>query len=162
MKQIVATNGQHRWRTSAPALCVAALSVAVAGCVQSSATNPRMAQPAADTASIATTDPVVLSGVAYTQGDAMTAATASKPPSPNSDIVAAPAASAPTDVKSVPLPPKAPASSAPPIASTSTVPPEDTTEYPNINIPPAQPEGKLLSAEERAKLIQELNALAGR
>lgn len=35
-------------------------------------------------------------------------------------------------------------------------------EYPNINTPPAQPEGKLLSPDERKKLIMKLNALARR
>lgn len=160
--QIVVSTGQLRCRYLAPVLSVVAMSVAVAGCVQSSATSTRMAQPAAETAAIATTDPVVLSGVAYTQGDAMTAAKAAPPPSPRSDIVTAPAGSLRTDVKSAPLPANGAASSKPPVASASAASPAETGEYPNINLPPQQPEGKLLSAAERAKLIQELNALAGR
>jgi hypothetical protein len=38
----------------------------------------------------------------------------------------------------------------------------DEKGFPNINVQPVQPTAQLLSPEERAKLIAELNALAGR
>jgi hypothetical protein len=45
-----------------------------------------------------------------------------------------------------------------------TAPVATADGYPNINITPQpnQPQSKLLTPEERAKLIEELNALAGR
>jgi hypothetical protein len=38
----------------------------------------------------------------------------------------------------------------------------DAKGFPNINVQPPQPTAQLLTPEERAKLIAELNALAGR
>jgi hypothetical protein len=43
-----------------------------------------------------------------------------------------------------------------------SAPAVDAKGFPNINVPPRQPTAQLLSAEERARLIAELNALAGR
>lgn len=160
-------------------LCVAALSAAVAGCVQSSATNTKGAKPAPETAVAATNAPVVLSGAAYTDGNLATPPAPNAPASPpaSSDIVPIPPGGAPApDVASTPVPPPAPALfAAPVIPPTPETPPSETPPlemppvaattadgFPNINVAPKQPGGQLLTPEERAKLIAELNALAGR
>jgi len=176
------------------------LCVILASCNQSA----RLAEPSAGTVPLATSDPFVLNGVAYTQGDANTRANAAAPPPANADVVAAPPAGTPQPVVSAtPLPPTDPALALPPVAATqqpiaqqpiaqqpiaqqpvapvpvapapavpaaplaAANPPAPSTTadgFPNINIAPqpTQPQTKLLTPEERAKLIEELNALAGR
>lgn len=156
---------------------------ALAACVQSAGTNTRTAEPIAAASVVATSDPLVLSGVAYTQGDVPAQTAAIPPPSANSNIFAAPAAGSPQPlVSSMPLPPTDPSLALPPVTSVPAVtapvstpprvvpPPPPMTApvatadgYPNINITPQpkQPQSKLLTPEERAKLIEELNALAG-
>jgi hypothetical protein len=48
-------------------------------------------------------------------------------------------------------------------AQPNTVPATTADGFPNINVAPQQPQqSKLLTPEERAKLIEELNALAGK
>jgi len=146
---------------------IAVLSASLAACVQSSGTNTRASQPLPTAATAAKSDPLVLSGVSYTQGDAMTASSVQSAAPTSSDIVAG----APNPaVTSTPLAPVATTSANPPVytAPVSGAPevqmatsPGETAEFPNINVTPPQPQGKLLTPEERAKLIQELNALAG-
>lgn len=164
---VATTRGRWRWRQNLmrivgmPLLCIA-----VSACQQSAAT--RGAGPAPAAGVIATSDPLVLSGVAYTQGDAEIQARTSPSPSPNADIVPAPAGGTQEPVVNVsPLPPTDPTLAMPPV--TTTTPPATpsisaTTAdgYPNINVEPKQPQSKLLTPEERTKLIEELNALAGK
>jgi hypothetical protein len=166
-----------RGQSGMSVLCVVALSAAVAGCVQSSAT--KRAQPKPEIAAVAPNAPVVLSGVAYTDGNLATPPAPNAPASPPaiSDIVPVPPGGAPApDVASSPVPPPAPALfAAPVIPPTPETPPSETPPpetppvaattadgFPNINVAPKQPGGQLLTPEERAKLIAELNALAGR
>lgn len=152
-------------------ICAAMLSIVVSGCVQASRTGTRLAEPNQATGAVATSDPLVLNGVAYTQGHAATQPSNSRS-SANADVVAVPSAVAPEPVvNSTPLPQTGPASTAPsgtasqPNASQTDAQPVPVTTadgYPNINLTPQQPQSKLLTPEERAKLIEELNALAGR
>jgi hypothetical protein len=144
------------------------LSTVLAGCVQSSATNTKKAQPVPEVAAVATGEPVVLSGVSYTEGNLAT------PPVPNApattDIVPVGSGTMPEPVVAS-TPPLAPAlitaptlppdPEAPPLGGPQ-VPATTADGFPNINVPPRQPGGQLLTPEERAKLIAELNALAGR
>ncbi len=64
--------------------------------------------------------------------------------------------------------PPASAAIVPPAAASAAVDPQPIAKavrddgFPNINMPPEQPSGKLLSAEERAKVISELEALRNR
>lgn len=162
------------------------VSALLVGC-----TNTGRNQAAPPAAAVATTDPFVLSGVAYTQGDVQAQRNTVPAPPPNADIVATPAGAPPSPVvTAAPLPPTgappatvvgaapltpagltaaAPVAAAPPATPSSAatpgapaaVPPVDTAGFPNINLPPKQPSGQLLTPDEREKLIQELNALAG-
>jgi hypothetical protein len=143
----------------------------MAACAQTSGNNARLAQPNPSSGVVATSDPLVLSGVAYTQGDAATQSKKSPEPPPNTDIIAVPAGGATEPVvSSTPLPATDPALIMPsvtagqPDAPLQPLPAPVTTAdgYPNINVAPKQPQSKLLTPEERAKLIEELNALAGR
>jgi hypothetical protein len=164
-------------------LCAAAASLILAGCVQSTANSPPAIQPGPVAAPVTTGEPVVLSGAYMAQEQAQGAASvpptaapatmASSDPAPparSPDPVIAPALSPPPVQPSVQSPPIAaappPQVTAPAPQAATPPPPVASTRadgYPNINIPPAQPGGgKLLSAEERAKLIAELNALASR
>jgi hypothetical protein len=97
----------------------------------------------------------------------------SPPPSTNADIVGVPTGGAPEPIVSAtPLPPTDPSLAAPSataIEPTASPPPgipsapiTTADGFPNINLAPKQPQSKLLTPEERAKLIEELNALAGR
>jgi hypothetical protein len=67
---------------------------------------------------------------------------------------------APTQVISAP----SPVGVTPTITAAGDVsaPAVDAKGFPNINAAPRQPTAQLLTPEERAKLIAELNALAGR
>jgi len=151
-------------RSLAPAICVVALTFALSACAQSTATNGGLTAVNAP----ATTDPVLLSGATYTEADPTTTSSVSVASPSTADIVPA-AGKQPTPViLASPVPPPAPtAASQPPAtetaeAQTTTRPVTTAEEYPNVNIAPRQPDGKLLSPEERAKLIAELNALADR
>jgi hypothetical protein len=151
------------------------LSIVVSGCVQTSRTGTPVAEPNQATGAVATSDPLVLNGVGYTQGHAATQPSDSRPA--NADV-AVPAAVAPEPVvSSTPLPQTGPTSTTPPVAASQPnasapapatqtdaqpVPVTTADGYPNINLTPQQPQSKLLTPEERAKLIEELNALAGR
>jgi|GEM_PF-3641641 len=152
------------------------LPLVVSACVQTSRTGSQLAEPSQDSGVIATSDPLVLNGAAPTQGNAATQSSNSRPPQ-NADIVAVPAVGAPEPVaSSAPPPQTGPASTAPPVAASQpnaspalanqpdaqAVPVTTADGYPNINLTPQQPQSKLLTPEERAKLIEELNALAGR
>ena len=153
-------------------VCAAMLSIVVSACVQTSRTGSRLAEPSQDSSVVATSDPLVLNGVAQTQGNATTQSSTSRPP-PNANIVGVPATGAAEPVSSsTPLPQTVPAPTAPavtvsqpnasPAPTTQPVPVTTADGYPNINLTPQQPQSKLLTPEERAKLIEELNALAGR
>ena len=170
-----------RWHHRVPIVCGAMLSIVVAACVQTPRTNSRLPESDQGAGVAAISDPLVLNGVAYRQGDATRQSNGSNAPPPNADIVAAPAGgtSAPV-VSSTPLPSSDPALtvtpaaagqpdvSSPATASQASAPsavsaPTTTADgYPNINLAPKQPQSDLLTPEERAKLIEELNALAGR
>jgi len=177
----VATTEQRRQCNLAAIFCVPMLCVFLVACNQSA----RLAQPSPAAVAPATSDPLVLSGVAYTQGDANTRANASPPPPASADVIAAPPARAPEPVVSAtPLPATDPALALPPVTAAQPAPPPTTGPaaaeplpgtsppaqvttadgFPNINLAPQpkEPQTKLLTPEERAKLIEELNALAGR
>lgn len=81
-------------------------------------------------------------------------APAPRPAPPPPAVMAAPA-----PVISAPSPPTMPT-----ITSNGSVGGQalDSKGFPNLNVPPPQPSAPLLSAEEKARLIAELNALAGR
>jgi hypothetical protein len=153
------------------------LSIVVSACVQTPRTDARLPEPNQDTGVAATSGPLVLNGVAYARGDATTQSTNSKP-SPNADVVAVPASGVPEAVvSSTPLPSNDPGPATPPVTASQPATPSVTASqpasppaspvttadgYPNINLAPKQPQTKLLTPEERAKLIEELNALARR
>ena len=107
--------------------------------------------------------PVVAS--APPQSEPLPGLTFAPPPSePLPGLAPPPApAAAPTPVISAPSPvgvtPTMPTITA---SGETPGPAVDAKGFPNINVPPAQPSAQLLTAEERAKLIAELNALAGR
>lgn len=163
-------------------------SMAVTGCMQFYDTNSNRVQPRAAVVAVATEDPVVLSGALYTEGK-VTPPRVARAPSPAPVASAPPAravASAPTPPAVAPTPTRPlidsrivarPAVGGPtPNAGTGPIPPSrspietdaptaaavEEKEFPNINVTPAQPGAKLLTPEERAKLITELNALAAR
>ncbi len=200
------------------AFCILAGAVSLSGCVQSTASSNRAgaAQPLLAAAPPATGEPVVLSGVAYTEADVAanpkpvgpSEADIIKPARANQAVATAPLPGAPPEptfaaapvrpnpppvVAAVPsrteplpgfaaappppppvVPKAAQVISAPsPVGVTPTMPTIttmgqvtgpvlDEKGFPNINAPPRQPTGQLLSADERARLIAELNALAGR
>jgi hypothetical protein len=154
-----------------PILCATVLSTALAGCVQSSATNTKKAQPVPEIAAVATGEPVVLSGAAYTEGNLTTPPAPNAPPTPaTTDIVPVQPGTTPEPVVASTPPPAPALITAPTLPPDPAAPPPEvplvpaTTAdgFPNINVPPRQPGGQLLTPEERAKLIAELNALAGR
>jgi hypothetical protein len=79
------------------------------------------------------------------------------PPAPAPAVTETPPASPPAAgvaTSTEPLPTEAPA--------TPPAPKKDAAGYPNISVPPDQPAGTLLSAEERQKVIAELEALRNR
>jgi len=146
-----------------PILCATVLSTALAGCVQSTATNTKKAQPVPEIAAVATGEPVVLSGAAYTEGNLTTppATTDIVPVQPGTTpapVVASTPPPAPALITAPTIPPDPEA----PLPEVPLVPATTADGFPNINVPPRQPGGQLLTPEERAKLIAELNALAGR
>jgi hypothetical protein len=155
-----------------PILCATVLSTALAGCVQSRATSTKKAQPVPAVAAIATGAPVVLSGAAYTEGSLTPPPAPNAPPTPpaTTDIVpvqpgttpGAVVASTPPPVPALITAPTVPPAPEAPPPQVPQVPTTTADGFPNINVPPRQPEGQLLTPEERAKLIAELNALAGR
>lgn len=160
--------GRHSF---VPSMGVAMLSVALCACSQTAGTDSRLSKASPGSDVVATSDPFVLSGVAYTQGDAVTQSKKSPPPLENADIVTVPAGKGPEPVVSeTTLPPTDPALTMPSVPAgqpnvptqTQSTPVTTADGYPNINIAPKQPQSKLLTPEERAKLIEELNALAGR
>jgi hypothetical protein len=155
-----------------PILCATVLSTALAGCVQSTATNTKKAQPVPEIAAVATGEPVVLSGAAYTEGSLTTPPAPNAPPTPpaTTDIVPVQPGTTPAPVVASTPPPAPALITAPtippdpeaPLAEVPLIPATTADGFPNINVPPRQPGGQLLTPEERAKLIAELNALAGR
>jgi len=156
-------------------LCAVSASLLMAGCVQSTTGNPSAMQPEPVMAPAAAGDPVVLSGASLAGQQpappSAAAASASRVPAPaprpSSDV--AQTVESPDPVVMTPNPPVTPppvvATSAPspaPVPAASPVASNAAEDYPNINIPPPEPAGQLLSPEERARLIGELNALANR
>jgi hypothetical protein len=154
-------------RFSGAALVLAAL-LGAAGCTQTTTQTLSTTPPAATaegplvlnsavpaggtaTASAATPDQVPSAATSPPQ-----ATTTAPPPAPVAAAAPAPAPaptqptatiSASSDA-SEPLPTSAPAA-----------PAKDSSGYPNINVPPQQPGGQLLPAEERARIIAELEKL---
>jgi hypothetical protein len=115
---------------------------------------------------LATSEPVVLSGAAYTNADPMTTSSVTAAPRPTTDIVPVPV-SVPPAVTTTAISSPKPVVASPPVARPPATQPNvpavaTADEFPNVNVTPPQPEGKLLTPEERAKLIAELNALAAR
>lgn len=176
---MAARTKQRLQEKSAPKIAVPLLCIVLSACVQPAGTNARLTEPSPEAGVAATSDPLVLSGVAYTEGDAPGRADASSPAAANADVVAEPSGGTPEPVvSSTPLPPTDPAPASPTVraaessasttdtaaAASQPAPAATADGYPNINITPQprQPQGKLLTPEERAKLIEELNALAGR
>jgi hypothetical protein len=133
----------------------AAVAVLLSGCVSTPSTNfvTSASGPAA------TSDPIVLN-TAPAPGSAppLPATAAGGPTSAiaGSESTVAPAAAATLDA--TPPAPTSPVAGAPAAPAEETV----TSSFPNINTVPQQPEGKLLSPEERAKMIAELEALRKR
>jgi len=119
------------------------------------------------------TGPVVLDsaggGVASTDPITPAPSTATAPPSTASSapapVPAASPSSAPKPVAATPVPPKPAAETAAaeplPTSAPALVEPADG-EFPNINQRPPPPAGTLLPAEERARIISELEALRTR
>jgi hypothetical protein len=179
-KIVVATTTELRWRKNHLSIVGAFLCVALSACAQSAGNRSAGVSPVPGTGVAATSDPLVLNGVASTQS-----ANASTPiapsPSRSANVVAAPSGGVSQPVVSAtPVAPVQPTISAP--MATTAVSPSTATPaapaappaqvgtasattadgYPNINVTPKQPQSQLLTPEERAKLIEELNALAGR
>ncbi len=146
------------------ALCAAILAV-LGGCVSTSRTNFTSSPAPA-----ASGDPLVLNTTPAPGSKATTAsATADVTPAVPADDSTTAAVAPPSlepaakTVDSAPLAPAPPSTSVsvaqpPPTPTPETV----TSNFPNINTVPAQPEGKLLSPEERAKMIAQLEALRKR
>jgi hypothetical protein len=115
----------------------------------------------ASTGKKAKSTPMPASKPATTEATASDATRDVAPPEPaQPPVVTAPdntASDAP------PMPQPAAALAVPDGGATADAAPAQTAgEYPNINTPPAEPGGKLLSPDERKKLIMKLNALAKR
>lgn len=135
------------------------LSLAAAGCAQLSGSSSNQFQPLEETVAIATADPLVLSEAAYAPDDpvAPPARGAASASSANSVIATLPAGRVSVPVaEPLPVPPQSPTSTAPPVVAL------EDDGYPNVNIPAPEPTRDLLTADERAKLIADLNALAKR
>jgi hypothetical protein len=152
-----------------PILCATVLSTALAGCVQSTATKTKKAPPLPEIAAVATGEPVVLSGAAYTEGNLTTPPAPNAPPATTDIVPVQPGTTPEPVVASTPPPapalitaPTIPPAPEAPLPEVPLVPATTADGFPNINVAPRQPEGQLLTPEERAKLIAELNALAGR
>jgi hypothetical protein len=106
----------------------------------------------------------MLSGAAHTEADPMTTSTvlAAPPPAHSTGVVPVAASVPPPPVtEKTPAPPVS-AAAPPPTGPSTAGAPVAADEFPNVNVAPPQPDGKLLTADERAKLIAELNALAAR
>ena len=139
--------------------CMTVLSVAAAGCAQLSGSNINQFQPLEETVAIATADPLVLSEAAYAPDDiAAPPAQGSASASPASSVIAVPPAGGASNpvVEPNPVSPQSPTLTAPPVVAIQD------DGYPNVNIPPAEPTRQLLTPDERAKLIADLNALGKR
>ena len=105
--------------------------------------------------------PIVMSAPSAIRPSAPPAPVVAAAPPPPPPVPPAPMmTTAPTPVISAPTP----VGVMPTITTMGQIPTQvvDEKGFPNINVPPREPSGQLLSAEERAKLIAELNALAGR
>lgn len=170
-----------RLRRMAPlAMCVAA-GLTLAGCMQTPGND--FSKPAA---SLAKTEPMDLSATATATADQQPAKPGTKSnklkPAPADPAIPTPGDSAETsadaDGSAVATKPRKPvvepdpsAAAAFAPAATEGGPPKEPVPvaktvrddgFPNINMPPDQPTGKLLSPEERAKVITELEALRNR
>ena len=77
-----------------PTVGAAMLSVVVSACVQTSRNDSRLPEPNSASGVVATSDPLVLNGVASSQNIAKTESNSGKRPPPNADIVAVPAGGA--------------------------------------------------------------------
>lgn len=167
----------HTVRALAQILGVATIAAALAGCQQPVATEARGTPDIA----VATADPVMLSGAAFasdgaaatdnmatgsvaTQGGPLPSAGSGAMPMPQNPPPQTAGATppAPAQIQPVTTSAASPLPQAEPPQQTEQGPAFRADGYPNINVAPQEPGGKLLTPEERAKLIAELNALAGR
>jgi hypothetical protein len=151
---------EQRGFTIARVACCVAVAILLGGCVSSPGSN----LAAAPKGEVATGDPLVLNTAP---------APGSKPgPAPVSttdDAGPIPAATGPVVVKTEtkvepagsPVPAVA-ATAALPTPPTPAAPETINSGFPNINTPQSEPEGALLSPEERAKMIAALEALRKR
>jgi len=130
----------------------------LAGCVSSAAPNVAVAP----TGPVASSEPLILNTTprpgARTDVTTAHSADGTTPPAADATASAAPAAT-PADTTAAPA---ADIAAAP---TTDAAPADDSvtaTSFPNINEPPKEPGGRVLSPEERAKMIAELEALKKR
>ena len=149
------------------ALLIAGLALGGAGCSQT--TSQAVSQPVVvggplvlNSAPGSTIAPAPVAPVATTASPPGTVAATALAPAP-APVAAKPvAAAAPVPAAAKPLPVAA-AAPAPAEAMPTTAPdPAAEGSFPNINAPPTQPGGTLLPAEERARIIAELEALKAR
>lgn len=146
--------GGPKWALRLPVFL--ALILSVSGCVQTSSQN--FVDPAAATAS-----PLVLNGAEGAEPQI-------GPPAPATVGQPAPAAPIAAAATAAPPPPVIVAPAAEPIPIVASTPaggtpepaaaaPKSADAYPNINKTPAQPGGTLLPADERKRIISELEAM---
>ena len=149
------------------ALLVAGLALGGAGCVQTTTqavSEPVMGPPLVlNSAPGSTVAPAPLAPAATTASPPGTVAATSLAPAP-APLPVAPAP-VPVAVKPLPVAPQPLATAASdPVEPMPTTAPDPAAEgsFPNINAPPTEPGGTLLPAEERARIIAELEALRAR
>ncbi|HZP20311.1 MAG TPA: hypothetical protein VFB16_08885 [Bauldia sp.] len=149
------------------------LALAVSGCMSSPSNN--FAPAAAPVGPVASAEPLVLNTGPAPGSRAVTSPGETSSVKPAALATEEPASSATATAKTVtaaPLEPSAPAATAtvapgtpaaPPAPAATTTPAAPSKDaFPNINAAPVEPAGKLLSPEERAKMIAELEALRKR
>ena len=152
------------------ALLVAGLALGGAGCAQTTSqavSEPVIGAPLVlNSAPGSTVAPAPLAPAATTASPPGTVAATALAPAPVAPApVAVAPAPAPAAVKPLPVAPQPLATAASdPVEPMPTTAPDPAAEgsFPNINAPPAEPGGTLLPAEERARIIAELEALRAR
>jgi hypothetical protein len=138
------------------AILIAGLALGASGCAQTTTqaiSEPVVTAPMVlNSAPGAPVAPTALAPAPTTAAPPGTVAATTSAPAPAAvaPVAVAPAPVAPQPVAAAPAPEPLP--TAAPAAATDG-------EFPNINQPPTQPAGTLLPAEERARIIAELEAL---
>ena len=142
------------------ALLVAGLALGGAGCSQT--TSQTVAEPVVGAPLVLNSAP----GSPIAPAPVAPVATTASPPG---TVAATALAPEPVPAKPVAAAAPAPAAKPLPLATAASEPmpttaPDPAAEgtFPNINAPPTQPGGTLLPAEERARIIAELEALRAR